>query len=229
MQATPTSTPPMPPRRTRWLAIVAGALLLIVVTIGVTLWVARTWLFPAPFEPVRLDAAEARVLDDKLARLGAPLALPGSRPGTEADDGVARPEAYREDPAARTVRLTQRELNALLARDSDLAQRVALHLGRDTVSANVIVPIPADFPIMAGRNLRFTSGLGLRHEQGRAVVVLEGISVMGVPLPSAWLGGLKGKDLVAWYGGQDGFWRQFAAGIEQLRVEDGQLTVQLAP
>ena len=52
---------------------------------------------------------------------------------------------------------------------------------------------------------------------------------MGVPLPSAWLGGLKGKDLVAWYGGQDGFWRQFAAGIEQLRVEDGQLTVQLAP
>ena len=214
MQATPTSTPPMPPRRTRWLAIVAGALLLIVVTIGVTLWVARTWLFPAPFEPVRL---------------GAPLALPGSRPGTEADDGVARPEAYREDPAARTVRLSQRELNALLARDSDLAQRVALHLGRDTVSANVIVPIPADFPIMAGRNLRFTSGLGLRHEQGRAVVVLEGISVMGVPLPSAWLGGLKGKDLVAWYGGQDGFWRQFAAGIEQLRVEDGQLTVRLAP
>ena len=238
MQATPTP-PPAPPRRARWPGIVAGALLLMLVTIGVTLWVARTWLFPTPFEPVRLDAAETRVLDDKLARLGgAPLALPGGQPGPDAgraasttapDDGLARPEAYREDPAARTVRLSQRELNALLARSTDLGQRVALHLGRDTVSASIIVPIPADFPIMAGQNLRLTGGLGLRHEQGRAVVVLEGVSLMGVPLPAAWLGGLKGRDLIAVYGGQEGFWRQFAAGIEQLRVEDGQLTVRLAP
>lgn len=235
MQA-PTPAPP-PPRRTRWPGIVAGALLLMLVTIGVTLWVARTWLFPTPFEPVRLNAIETRVLDDKLARLGgAPFTLPGSQPApgsgratTAPDDGIARPEAYREDPAARTVRLSQRELNALLANKTDLGQRVALHLGRDTVSANIIVPIPADFPIMAGQNLRLTGGLGLRHEQGRAVVVLEGVSLMGVPLPAAWLGGLKGRDLIAVYGAQEGFWRQFAAGIEQLRVEDGQLTVQLAP
>jgi hypothetical protein len=50
---------------------------------------------------------------------------------------------------------------------------------------------------------------------------------MGVPLPSAWMGGLKNIDLISEYGNQDGFWKGFAEGVEDIRVEEGQLKVKL--
>ena len=50
---------------------------------------------------------------------------------------------------------------------------------------------------------------------------------MGIPVPSAWLGGLKNRDLVTEFGGDPGFWRSVAAGIEDVRVTDGELVVDL--
>jgi hypothetical protein len=60
------------------------------------------------------------------------------------------------------------------------------------------------------------------------VVSMEGVSIMGVPLPGAWLGGIKGKDLVAFYGSDGGFWQAFSHGVRDLRVEEGRLRVELA-
>jgi hypothetical protein len=51
---------------------------------------------------------------------------------------------------------------------------------------------------------------------------------MGVPLPGAWLGGIKGKDLVAFYGSDGGFWQAFSHGVRDLSVEEGRLRVELA-
>ena len=51
---------------------------------------------------------------------------------------------------------------------------------------------------------------------------------MGVPLPNAWLGGLKNVDLVEQFGAERGFWRTFAAGIAGLELRDGELVVRLA-
>jgi hypothetical protein len=58
-------------------------------------------------------------------------------------------------------------------------------------------------------------------------VALKGISLWGVPIPNAWLGGIKNIDLVKQFGGQGGFWHTFAAGVEDIRVEEGRLTVRL--
>jgi len=60
------------------------------------------------------------------------------------------------------------------------------------------------------------------------VVVLQGVSVWGVPMPNAWLGGLKNIDLIEEFGAADGFWSAFADGIDDIRVEDGKLLLQLA-
>jgi hypothetical protein len=61
----------------------------------------------------------------------------------------------------------------------------------------------------------------------RIAITLRGVSIMGIPVPSAWLGGLKNRDLVAEFGGDPGFWRSLADGIEDLRITDGQLVMQL--
>ena len=50
---------------------------------------------------------------------------------------------------------------------------------------------------------------------------------MGIPIPGAWLGGLKNIDLVSEFGDQQGFWKSFADGVENIRVEEGRLKVQL--
>jgi hypothetical protein len=55
------------------------------------------------------------------------------------------------------------------------------------------------------------------------VVILRGISVMGVPLPNAWLGGLKNIDLIDVFGTDPGFWKSFADGVDAIEVREGNL------
>ena len=50
---------------------------------------------------------------------------------------------------------------------------------------------------------------------------------MGVPVPNAWLGGLKNIDLVSEFGDTQGFWKSFAEGVDNIRVEEGKLVVKL--
>ncbi|MCI5139928.1 MAG: arginine N-succinyltransferase, partial [Candidatus Electrothrix sp. AR1] len=61
----------------------------------------------------------------------------------------------------------------------------------------------------------------------RGVVVLKGVSVMGVPIPNAWLGGLKNIDLMQEFGGEPGFWQSLGEGVESIQVRDGELYVKL--
>jgi hypothetical protein len=55
------------------------------------------------------------------------------------------------------------------------------------VSARLLVPVDPDFPILGGETLKVRAGLELAYRLGKPVVVLKGISVMGVPLPNAWM------------------------------------------
>ncbi len=59
-------------------------------------------------------------------------------------------------------------------------------------------------------------------------MTIQGVSIMGVPVPGAWLGGLKERDLVSFYGTEGGFWQAFSRGVADLRVEQGKLRVELA-
>ncbi|OPZ64218.1 MAG: hypothetical protein BWY83_03244 [bacterium ADurb.Bin478] len=59
------------------------------------------------------------------------------------------------------------------------------------------------------------------------MVVLRGVSIMGVPIPNAWLGNLKNIDLVQEFGGDRGFWKAFADGVDYIRVADGRLMIKL--
>ncbi len=224
-----TENQPVRGRRFDGLHVTLLVLLAIIVTAIASVWVWQTYIFPKQFKPVTLSAREEQVLDDKLERFerwgykpnpAVSPASPGAAPPLE-------PEPYSEAGAKREVTLTERELNALLAKNTDLAQKLAIDLSDNLVSAKLLVPLDEDFPILGGKTLKVSAGLELAYQAGNPVVVLKGVSIMGVPIPNAWLGNLKNIDLVREYGQQGGFWKSFADGVESLTVEDGRLKIKL--
>jgi len=204
-------------------------MVIVVVTVFLTLgalWLAKTYIVPSEFTPVTLNPQETRVLEAKIERLE--QAGTGRPAGRGRQPGVAlTPEPYDETGMSRVIAFNERELNALLARNTNLAQRVALDLSDKLISAKILIPVDEDMPVLGGRILRIRTGVSFDFVDGRPVVKLKGVSLMGVPLPNAWLGGLKNVDLVAEFGDQGGFWQAFAAGVADLRVEEGRLQVEL--
>ncbi len=209
------------------------------VTLIATLIAVKFYFFPSAFKPVVLSAKEEQRLEEKLDRFGAietkkPAANPqsfdhGKAPGKDefAHDGKLKPQAYSEKNASRTIQFTEREINALLAKNTDLAEKLAIDLTPDLVSFKLLVPIDPDFPILGGKTLRVRGGAELAYRQSRPVVKLKGISLMGVPVPNSWLGGIKNIDLVQEFGGDEGFWKAFSDGVELINIEEGTLNITL--
>ena len=200
---------------------------IVVITVAVTLavgyWAARTYLFPDAFTPVRLSADEEQRLDAKLERLG----LSPERPGSAKPREPLTPEKYSEEGASREIQFSQRELNALIADNTDLATRLAIHLSQDLASAKLLVDLDPDLPLVGGKTLKVTAGLELAVKNGQLRAVLKGVSVWGVPLPNAWLGNVKNKDLIAEFGDAGGFWQAMREGIDEVEVRDGYLRIKL--
>ncbi|MBN2254591.1 MAG: arginine N-succinyltransferase, partial [Deltaproteobacteria bacterium] len=164
---------------------------------------------------------EEQVLNTKLRAIGIDVQK------TRKDEPPLEPEPYSEDGARREIEFSEREVNAILARNTDLAQKLAIDLSDDLISAKLLVPMEKDFPMLGGKTMRVTAGVKLAYKNSRPVVVLKGISVMGVPVPNAWLGNMKNVDLVREFGTEQGFWKAFADGVEDIHVEDGRLVVKL--
>ena len=202
----------------------------ILVTMAVTFWVVRTYVYAKDFKPVELNVNEQQTLDAKLRVLGydpGPGAGSAKPAPSETDEQWLRSERYSEAGARREVRFSERELNAMVANNRDLAKKLALDLGDDLVSARLLVPVDQDFPILGGKTLRVSAGVEMAFRDAKPVVVLKGVSIMGIPIPNAWLGGLKNIDLISEFGDQNGFWSAFADGVEDIRVEEGQLKIRL--
>lgn len=205
--------------------IVIGTILL---TVAVTFWVLRTYVYAKDFKPVELDQKEQTVLDTKLRVLGYdPEPVPAVEPGRETDQQWLRAERYQEDLAKGALSFSERELNSLLAKSPDLAKRVAMDLSDNMVSARILVPVDPDFPLLGGKTLRVSTGLEMAYHSGRPIIILKGVSIMGVPIPNSWLGGLKNVDLIGEFGDEQGFWSSFAQGVEDIQVQDGNLSIKL--
>jgi len=224
------------------LPIIGLLLLTIVLTIGGTVWAIQSGFFTRNFKPVELSNKEELSLQQKLDALSSTSsptnqasqdlvstdgALPDS-PGANDDNIELKPELYTEDDSKRRIELTQRELNALLAKNTDLAENIVVHLSKDTASVRVLADIDPDFPFFGGKKFKASGAAQLSYENGRPVIVVKGVSIWGVPISNSWLGGYKNIDLVREFGGTEGFWKSLADGIKDIKVEDGSLFIQLA-
>jgi len=209
--------------------------LLIAATIALTIW----WI-QRPIKPVVLSPGEKAVVDQKLQRLeGGSTKTPsqpdGSRPvqGANTPAPVAPGQGVEQDdrnlriyvPGSKTLKLTEREINGLLNANTDLGKSVRLEFAQDAVNAYIAVRIPDDFPVGGGRmfraRARFRVSLG---NGGQPYAILDDVTVFGLSLPKAWLGGIKGENLISDAVGQRG---QLIKGIKSLRVEPGALVLEV--
>jgi flagellar basal body-associated protein FliL len=213
----------------RWTHILLLMLVMMIITIGITVWVVKSYIFPSEFTPVTLSTKEERILDAKLEKLDSFQAgKAGKQIERKTGQGQAlEPEAYSEKGANRNISLSEKEVNSLLAKNTDLARKLAIDLSDDLVSAKLLVPVDEDFPIMGGQILKVRAGVEIAYRNSKPIVVIKGVSIMGVPLPNAWIGGIKNIDLVREFGGQEGFWKSFSDGVENINVKDGQLNIKL--
>ena len=222
-----------PPQQTdsgqSWLKIFGIVVAASIVATLVAVTAVYFYLFPGPFKPVTLSSSEEQVLEQKLERLDSMRRTPSlHKDRLQPDQGKdLQPERYTETDANREIILTERELNALLAKNTDLASKLAIDLAEDLASAKLLIPLDDEFPILGGKTLKVTAGLEMSYRDQRPVVALRGVSLWGVPLPNAWLGNMKNVDLVQEFGDQKGFWESFADGIDEVKISDGQLRVRL--
>lgn len=187
------------------------------VTALISLFVARIWLFEPNVTPVVLNSQERSQLEEKLRILDS----------ASSPEARISPEQYTEQPEDRVIYLAQRELNALIAHDGRLANKASVDLSKDKISAGLLVTLPEEMPIMPGKTVKVTAGLQVGYKDGRPSIVVEGVSLMGIPLPSNWLGGVKGKDLVKTNTSDGGIWKVFSEGIRDLSVEEGRMRIEL--
>ena len=205
----------------RWPYVILIVIIAMAATAGLSYWFLSQYVFLKEFKPVQLKPKEEQVLNTKLQSIGIDVKKQDS------DDPLLEPEPYSEAGASREVAFTEREINALLAKNTDLARKLAIDLSDDLVSAKLLIPLDEDFPVLGGKTLRVNAGVEMTYKERRPVIVLKGVSVFGVPIPNAWLGNLKNVDLVAEFGGNQGFWKTFADGVETIQVTDGQILINL--
>ncbi len=199
-------------------------LLTITLSVGISISVVIVMLFPGDFKPVTLNQNETQLLEKKLHKLEQ---LQSTTTLSKSANEALKPEPYSEQGASRDIALSERELNALVARNTDMAHRLVIDLSDNLASASLLVPVDPEFPVLGGKTVKMSAGLEMRFSENRPVIILKGVSIWGVPVPNAWLGNLKNIDLVSEYGDKKGFWKSFADGIDSIDVKEGTLRIHL--
>ena len=212
-----------------WLKLLGIVVIATIIATVITVWVVTYYIFPNEFKPVTLSTKEEQILNAKIERLNSvqKTRATRNRQSRSPRETPLVPERYNEEASSREIVLSEKELNALVAKNADLAKKLAIDLSDNLASAKLLLPLDEDFPFLGGKTLKVTAGLELAYADGKPIVALKGVSIWGVPLPNAWLGNLKNVNLVQEFGGNEGFWNAFAAGVDDVKIEEGSLRIKL--
>ncbi|YCM45525.1 hypothetical protein V2O64_05780 [Verrucomicrobiaceae bacterium 227] len=122
------------------------------------------------------------------------------------------------EPGSKSFSLTEREVNGLLNENTALGKDVRIELVTDAIHARVRTKLDPDFPVMGGRTVNAKARFKISNQEG---IVLDDVTVFGVSLPNAWLGELKGKNLL------DALTGELPRGVKSISVSQGQLNIAL--
>ncbi|MBK1834586.1 hypothetical protein [Roseibacillus ishigakijimensis] len=193
------------PRVRRWRI---PLLILALLGLGVLAAGAALWWFNRPIQATVLTPPEKAVLEEKMTALEeAPPTSPGYTPGDK------------------EIILSERELNGLIHENTQLGDQLKLELAKDAVHARLSLDIPEDFPLMAGKKLKGRARFLVKDASEAPALILEDLTLWGISLPNAWLGDLKGQNLLANLLSSDG---SSLAGVEEISIDAGQLVIRLA-
>jgi hypothetical protein len=183
-------------------------------TIAGTAWWVKRNVYASPFTPVALSATEQSALDQKLEVLK--------------QSGTAEAAPVDPEIAKRTLTITDREINAFLEQQG-LGEQVKVSLQNGGGTATFLLPMSSDGVPGSGPTLRISVSLGAKMDQDKKFALsISDVSVGGVPLPNAWLGNMKGLNMLADAPiSDDPAVKAFVAGIRDFSIRAGQLNVVL--
>jgi hypothetical protein len=204
MAETP-APPDLPRRKSCLVPVLVGVIAALGVAIGLIWWSNRA------IKPVQLSAEEKAAVEAKVE------ALQVEAPATPAEPTYEK--------GKKEIVLTDRELNGLLNAHTTLGDKLKFELGTDAINARLETDLDPDLPVVGGKKLKARARFTVKTAGGVPSLVLEDLTVWGVSLPNDWLAQLKGKDLLGEIlgGGKGGK----VAGIEEVRVQPGQLRIRL--
>lgn len=188
------------------------------VTAAATAWWVKRNIYASPFQPVNLTGQEKAAFDQKVTVL-----TNGATAQTAVDPKTAEQKVSDDK---RTLSVSEKEINAFLA-ERGLGERIKVHLAAGNIEATALVPMDKDVPVLGGKTLRLRLDLAGNIGSGQNALRIADVSVGGVPLPNAWLGDLKGVNLIASDIETDPVVKRFVAGIRQLEISDGAIRVLL--
>jgi hypothetical protein len=182
-----------------------------VLALGVVAAGAGIWWLTRPIEATVLTPPEKKVLQEKLAVVEQAREEPTYQPG------------------AKTIALSERELNGLLNANTSLGDQLKLELASDALHARLDADLPPDFPILGGKKIKGRARFLVKTDSGAPELILDDVTIWGISVPNAWLGEAKGRNLLgsllpgttASPGGSVG-------GIKDIRVTNGALLIELA-
>lgn len=182
-------------------------IILAILGIGAVVAGAAIWWQNRPIQATVLTSPEIAARQEKLAAL---------------DQDQNDPEYV---PGEKEIVLTERELNGLIHENTSFGEQLKLELAKDAVHARINADIPADFPVMAGKKLKGKARFIVKNNNGTPALILDDLTVWGISVPNAWLGELKGQNLlgeVLTPGGGS------LAGVEDISVANRSLVIKLA-
>ncbi|MGH7885774.1 MAG: arginine N-succinyltransferase [Thermodesulfobacteriota bacterium] len=200
--------------------------IILITIIGAVFWVKQN-LYAKPFDQVLLTPPEQSILDKKLEKLKESSS--NSQKNLENISFVDErpdPKPYSEKGLKREIKLSERDLNSLIT-DPQIAKTVAVDLSDDLLSVKMLIPMDEEFPILGGKTIKIHFGTILAYRDNNLVVAIKGISIGGIPLPSAWWGGIKNRNLVEYFDGKTGFWNTLASGISDVKISEGEMYIKL--
>ena len=162
---------------------------------------AALWWQNRAIEPTVLNEAEQIELTEKLAE-------PPYQKGLQ------------------TITLTERQLNGLLHRHTQLGDQLTFELAQDAVHARLRAELDPDLPLLGGMTVKARARFLIGSDPARTSLALDDLTVYGISLPDAWLGHLKGRNLLADLNLQSS--PALSSGIRSLQVLPGQLQLILA-
>jgi hypothetical protein len=214
MDTSMSEPPTSAPRRNSYLIKAIIIVIAIIALVLGGLW----WWHNRPIKPVKFSAKEEAVVEAKVA------AIQGGEMVTNVEN-IPQPEPAEYQKGSKEVILTERELNGLLNKNTNLGKAVSFELARNAIHARVQTDLDPDIPIVGGKTLNARARFLVSDVPGKASFVIDDITVWGISLPNDWLGGLKGQDLI---GEAIGGKRARISGIKEFKVEPGRLYIRLA-
>lgn len=200
-------------------ALVVCGLILVCcgITAAATAWWVKHNIYASPLMPVHLSQSEQSVLDQKLNSLGASADAAAS----------VKTAKQRADEERRTLVLSEKEINAFLERQG-LGQQMKVDLESKAATVTALIPMNKEVPLVGGTTLRLKISVGAEKSGERTFAFkVNDVSVGGIPLPNAWLGDIKGVNLLAGSVESDPALRRFLAGIGDFAIDSGSIRVLL--